>query len=211
MNIDLKKRHREFYAPSSTSFVEVVIPPMRYLAASGHGDPNLEPSYRRAVSALYATAYAVRAVFTARVGDTFTVGPLEGLWSSADPADFVARRKGAWDWTMLIPMPDEVSNEDLISGRATASRSKPDLPVNDVTLLELDEGRCLQVLFTGSYDAEGPVLSDLHHRLLPQKGLTWNGPHHEIYLSDPRRVSPDRLRTVLRQPVIASEDPVPVA
>ncbi|WP_246855248.1 GyrI-like domain-containing protein [Cellulomonas sp. Y8] len=102
---------------------------------------------------------------------------------------------------MLIPLPSAVAGADVDTGLGAAAGRRPDLPVDRVRPLTLDEGRCLQVLHVGSYDDEAPALARLHHELMPAHGLTWNGRHHEIYLGDPRRVAPDRLRTVLRQPV----------
>lgn len=201
MRIDLKKDRKHLYAPPSNDFVEVDVPRALYLAADGHGDPNTSPDYTAAVEALYVAGYAVRAAFKARTGDDFVVGPLEGLWTSADPASFTARDKASWNWTMLIPLPDAVTATDVAEGLASAAKKKPDTAVDRVRLLELTEGRSLQILHVGSYDAETPTLARLHSELMPARGLTFNGPHHEIYLSDPRRVAPDKLKTVLRQPV----------
>ena len=93
MRIDLKKDRADLYRPGVTDLVEVRVPPMRYLAADGHGDPNTSATYADAVAALYTVGYAVRAALTERTGDVMVVGPLEGLWSSADPSSFVHRRK----------------------------------------------------------------------------------------------------------------------
>ncbi len=201
MKIDLKKDRKDLYAPSAKDFTEVVVPPMTYLAIDGHGDPNTSQEYVDAVSALYAAGYAVKFGFRARTGDDFVVGPLEGLWSSDDPASFAERRKDAWDWTMLIPLPDPVADDDIHAGLEKATARKPELPLDRVSALRLDEGLSLQILHVGSYDDETPTLARLHHEVMPERGYTWNGRHHEIYLGDPRRVAPEKLRTVLRQPV----------
>ena len=201
MRIDLKKDRKDLYQPGSTDFVEVDVPAMTYLAIDGRGDPDTSPSYPAAVAALYAGAYAVRFRLRTRTGDELVVGPLEGLWSSEDPSSFTAGRRDDWDWTMLIPLPEQVSQDDVAPGLADAARRKPDLPVADVRTLRLQEGRSLQIMHVGSYDTEAATLARLHGDVMPAKGLTWNGRHHEIYLSDPRRVPPERLRTVLRQPV----------
>jgi hypothetical protein len=201
MRHDVRRIHRALYAPPSSDFVEVVVPPQRHLAIDGHGDPNRAPAYRAAVESLYTAGYAVRAALKERTGDDFVVGPLEGLWSSPDPTTFVERRKSAWDWTMLIPLPEAVSEVDIAGGLERAARRRPDLPLAAVRVLLLEEGRCLQVMHVGSYDDEGPVLARLHHEVMPARGLEFNGPHHEIYLGDPRRMAPERLKTVLRLPV----------
>ena len=201
MKIDLKNDRKELYRPGTKDFVELDVPPMTYLAIDGHGDPNTSDEYATALAALYPTAYAVKLGFRARTGDDFVVGPLEGLWSSEDPTAFTARRKHEWDWTMLLPLPDPVGAVDVEQGVATATARKPDLPIDRVRVLELNEGRSLQIMHVGSFDDEAAVLARLHDEVMPARDLTWNGPHHEIYLSDPRRVAPHRLRTILRQPV----------
>lgn len=201
MRIDLKKDRPDLYRPGSTDFVEVDVPPMAVLAIDGHGDPNTAQEYADAVAALYAAAYAVRFALKRRTGDEVAVGPLEGLWTSGDPSAFTARRKGEWDWTMLIVQPAPLEATDIEEGLAAARRKKPDLPVDRVRATELHEGRCLQIMHVGSYDDEAPTLARLHHEVIPALGLTFAGPHHEIYLSDPRRVAPEKLRTILRQPV----------
>lgn len=193
MAIDLKKDFPELYRPGTRDFVRVQVPATRYLALDGQGDPNTAPAYRRALEALYPAAYAVRAAMKKRAGDAFVVGPLEALWWADDPADFVAGNKNAWQWTLMIPLPAQVTSEDLA--------------VSDVEVRILEEGECLQIMHVGPYDAEGPTLARLHHEIMPSLGLTFNGAHHEIYLSDPRRSAPEKLRTVLRQPVRLSGVP----
>jgi len=102
---------------------------------------------------------------------------------------------------MMIPLPEAVSSQDIAEGLAQAARKKPGLPVSALKELSLSEGRSLQILHVGTYDDEAPTLARLHDEIMPGLGLTWNGPHHEIYLSDPRRVASERMKTVLRQPV----------
>ena len=184
MRTDIKKDRKDLYLPGRADFTEVDVPAMTYLAIDGHGDPNTSPAYATAIQALYAGAYAIRAVLKKRTGD-----------------DFVAGDKGEWDWTMMIPLPEAVSSQDIAEGLAQAARKKPGLPVSALKELSLSEGRSLQILHVGTYDDEAPTLARLHDEIMPGLGLTWNGPHHEIYLSDPRRVAPERMKTVLRQPV----------
>lgn len=201
MKIDLKAIRTDLYRPSAKDFSEVIVPPLRYLAVDGHGDPNTSPDYSSAVEALFTAGYSIKFGVRARTGDDVVVGPLEGLWSSPDPTAFADRRKTDWSWTMLIPLPDVVSDADVTAGLASAAAKKPDVRVGDVRLVELDEGRSLQIMHLGSYDDEAATLARLHHEVMPALGVTWNGPHHEIYLGDPRRTPPERLKTVLRQPV----------
>lgn len=201
MKIDLKKDRKDLYQPGSKDFVEVEVPNMTYLSIDGHGDPNTSPSYTAAVQALYAGAYAIKFALKARTGEDFVVGPLEGLWSSADPTVFAERKKDDWDWTMMIPLPGPVSSADICQGLANASKKKPDLPIAGLRAIDLAEGRSLQIMHVGTYDAEAASLARLHTEVMPSRGLIWNGRHHEIYLSDPRKASPDKMKTVLRQPV----------
>lgn len=201
MRIDLKKDRKALYSPPPGDFTEVHVPEAAYLAADGSGDPNTSPAYGAAVESLYTGAYSIRGALKARTGDDFVVGPLEGLWTSSDDDAFVTRSKEAWEWTMLIPLPDIVEARDVAEGLAAAARRKPSLPIDGLRVLTLTEGRCLQILHIGRYDDEAPVLARLHDEIMPGRGLTWNGAHHEIYLSDPRRVAPERMRTILRQPV----------
>ena len=197
--LDLKKARKELFTARPGEFVPIVVPRVLYLMADGHGDPNSTPEYARAVQALYATAYAVKFACKAQ-GRDFVIAPLEGLWSAADPSSFVARRKHEWDWTMLIMVPDFVDADHFEAARRKAQAKLGALP-ESLRLEPLDEGPCLQALHVGSYDEEGPLLARLHGEIMPAGGYAFAGPHHEIYLSDPRKAAPSKLMTILRQPV----------
>lgn len=198
---DVKRAYRELYAPSAREFTLVDVPPMRYLAVDGHGDPNTAAEYAEAVEALFSVAYAAKFRSRKELGRDFVVAPLEGLWRADDPAAFVARDKSAWDWTLLIAQPDWI-DEAVVAEAVAAARAKGDRPaLSLVHLRELHEGPSAQILHIGSYDDETPTLARLHDEWMPQHGLTFAGDHHEIYLSDARRTEPEKLRTVLRQPV----------
>ena len=197
---DIKKQHKNLYAPKPADFEIVEVPPLEFLMVDGHGDPNTSSAYREAIEALYAASYAVRAVAKIRLAKVHTVGPLEGLWSADDPEAFRARDKSAWDWTMMIAQPDWIT-PDLVEEALTAARKKR-LPALDLIRFEpYTEGRSVQILHVGSYDDEGPTLERLHREFLPANGLAPTGRHHEIYLSDARKTAPARLKTILRQPV----------
>lgn len=201
MNVDVRTQRPHLYRASRGEWAEVVVPALPYLAVDGQGDPNTAPAYGDAVSALYTVGYSIRSALRSRTGDTFTVGPLEGLWTSEDPTAFTDRRKDEWHWTMLIPLPDQVASNDIASGLDTAARKRPDRRVDLVEHRGLEEGRSLQILHIGPYDEEGPTLDRLHREVMPRLGAVFSGAHHEIYLNDPRRSAPDRLRTILRQPI----------
>lgn len=197
---DVKKAHRALYSPSATEFTVVDVPEMRYIAVDGRGDPNVSEWYARAVEALYGVAYKLKFAGKA-LGRDVVVGPLEGLWRADDPSVFLARRKDAWEWTMLISQPAWITEAMVSAAVADAARKKANPALDAVRPRTLHEDRCVQILHVGSYDDETPTLRRLHERYLPENGLTFNGDHHEIYLSDPRRTEPAKLRTILRQPV----------
>ena len=198
--IDFRKAMKALYAPVNRSFEPVLVPRLRFFMVDGAGDPNSHPDYPRAVEWLYSLSYAAKFAAKAAEQPDYVVPPLEGLWYSDDPADFVARRKRKWRWTMMIMLPEWV-DDDLHAAALAKARGKLGDPPASLRLEALEEGQCLQALHIGSYEAEGPILADLHGRLMPELGLTFAGPHHEIYLGDPRRTTPDKLKTILRQPV----------
>ncbi|WP_410622427.1 GyrI-like domain-containing protein [Amycolatopsis sp. cmx-8-4] len=195
MPYDVKKDLKALYAPKNTDWALVDVPEQRFLAIDGRGNPNTADSYKRAVEALYAVAYTLK-----RAAERdFVVGPLEGLWWADDLTAFTVRAKDSWQWTMLISQPEWIGEDDVEEARETVRRKKK-LDA-DVRFEVLEEGRCAQALHVGSYDDEGPLLARLHDEYLAAHGLTPTGRHHEVYLGDPRRTAPEKLRTVLRQPV----------
>ena len=196
---DIKKAHRALYAPSSKDFALVDVPELRYIAVDGRGDPNTSNEYAGAVEALYAVAYTLK--FASKKARDFTVGPLEGLWRADDPSAFTARDKQSWQWTMMISQPDWITEDMVRSAVDAAARKKANAAIGKVRLHTFTEGKCVQILHIGPYDDETATLDRLHNRYLPDNGLTFNGDHHEIYLSDARRTAPAKLRTILRQPV----------
>jgi len=188
--------------PGRIDLVEV--PPMIYLAIEGQGAPE-GTAYAVAVQALYALAYGARFAGKAQGFDE-KVGPLEGLWWADDMAAFAAGQREAWRWRMMIRAPGWLDAPGLEGVRAAAVRKKakePDLvaALGRVALMPLEEGTCLQALHLGRYADEAPLIARMHHDEMPARGLVPTGFHHEIYLSDPRRVAPEKLRTILRQPV----------
>ena len=131
--------------------------------------------------------------------------PLEGLWWAADLAAFTARRdKSRWDWTLMIMVPDWTTQDMFRAAVAKVEAGGKATRLDGLRLAALEEGTCVQTLHLGSFEDEAGVLDQLHHRFLPEHGWRLTGKHHEVYLSDPRKVAPDRLRTILRQPVVAA-------
>ncbi|TAJ39841.1 MAG: hypothetical protein EPO55_11150 [Reyranella sp.] len=198
--IDFRKSLPALYKPPVDRFVSVDVPAMQFVKVDGKGDPNTAPTYKQAIEWLYAVSYAMKFAAKAAKGKDYVVPPLEGLWWADDPADFVARRKERWCWTMMIMAPEFI---DLALFEAAVEKSKKKLgaPPASLRFERLEEGTALQILHVGSYDDEGPVLARLHDQEMPSRGLAFAGPHHEIYLSDARKTAPAKLRTILRQPV----------
>jgi DNA-binding PadR family transcriptional regulator len=198
---DIKKAHRALYSPSSKAFALVDVPELRYIAVDGRGDPNTSADYADALEALYPVAYTLKFASKKNLGKDFTVGPLEGLWRADDPSVFIARHKQSWEWTMMISQPDWITEDMVRSAVDTVAKKKENPALDKVRLRTFTEGRCVQILHIGPYDDETATLDRLHNHYLPDNGLTFNGDHHEIYLSDARRTAPAKLKTILRQPV----------
>lgn len=203
MKIDFKKT-LDTYSARHNVFRSLVVPPMSYLMIDGHGDPNTAPEYADALTALYPVAYALKFA-SKKLDRDYVVPPLEALWWADDMASFTDNRsKAEWNWTVMIMVPDWIDSTMFEAAVASAgAKGKPEASTR-VRLETLNEGLCVQTLHIGSYDDEAPVLAELHDRYIPDSGSTMTGRHHEIYLSDPRRVEPAKLRTILRQPVVRS-------
>lgn len=177
----------------------VQVPPLRFLCLDGHGDPNTSPAYTAAVQALFGVSYAAKFAVRKSGGPDFKVSPLEGLWWAEDPNLFLTGEKSQWDWTMMIRQPDVVTAELVarLADEVAAARSRPE--ARELRLVTFEEGPAAQVLHIGPYAAEAPTIARLHE-FIRENGFSLDGKHHEIYLGDPRRAAPERLRTIIRQP-----------
>ncbi|MDQ0726547.1 GyrI-like domain-containing protein [Microbacterium sp. W4I20] len=201
------KKTLDSYRATRGAIRLVEVPPLQYLMVDGAGDPNVAPAFGEAVSALYPVAYTLKFASRRELGIDTVVMPLEGLWHAPDMASFTSRRdKSTWLWTLMIMVPDHVTPEMFADAVRTvqkkSEKKKEPLPALASLRLEtLEEGLCAQTLHVGAFDDEGPVLADVHDRFIPEHGLRMRARHHEIYLSDRRRVEPAKLRTILRQPV----------
>jgi hypothetical protein len=168
----------------------------------GSGDPNTARSYQEAIEALYAVAYKLKFASKNELEKDYVVPPLEGLWWAEDMASFTDQLdKNAWSWTMMIMQPDWITQGMFQEATALVQQSKGLPGLDKIRLERYQEGLSAQILHLGSYDDEGPILKKLHDEYIPQNGYRMRGKHHEIYLSDPRRVEPAKLKTILRQPV----------
>jgi hypothetical protein len=199
---DVRRELKRLYSPRNRTWQRVEVPPQRFLAVDGRGDPNTAADYTAAVQAVYSVAYTLKFTAKRAGGRDFTVGPLEALWWAEDYAAFTEQDKDSWRWTVMIALPEWVEEQEWAQAAATAQRKKDNPAIARLRALHLGEGLCAQALHVGPYDAEGPLLAELHQRWLPDNGLRESGLHHEVYLNDPRRSAPERLKTVLRQPVV---------
>lgn len=199
--IDLT-RSLDGYRARTGEFRLIDLPANRYLAIDGHGDPNSAPAYAEALETLYPVAYALKFASKRELDRDYVVPPLEGLWWAEDIDAFTtARDKSRWDWTMLILVPEWIDDAFVDAVVATVRAKKTPPRLDDLRILSLSEGLCMQTLHVGSFDEEAPLLERLHDEVIPEQGLRLAGLHHEIYLSDARRVAPEKRRTILRQPV----------
>jgi hypothetical protein len=198
--IDLKKELKTFYNPSAEAPVLVDVPALDFIMIDGEGDPGVATAYADAVAALYGVAYAAKFALKAK-GKTpdFSVMPLEGLWWSDDMDDFITRRRDRWKWTMMIAMPDFVKASDIDLAKAVAAKKKDNASIGSVRFERFKEGPAVQIMYFGAYSDEGPTIAALH-QIIVDHGKQLSGLHHEIYLSDPRRTAPEKLKTVIRQP-----------
>ena len=196
--LDLHQLYAAEYAAPRTPAI-VATKPARYLSAAGSGDPS-GPAFGEKAGALYAVAYAVK-MARKRAGRDFKVAGLEGLWWGVGVSRWMIEADpGKWRWKVLIRMPAFVTAAEVVAAkRQLLARGKPKA-IGRVALERLAEGRCVQVLHVGPYMDEGPTL-DAMLAFAKAQGLKFSGKHHEIYLSDPQRVRPAKLRTILRHPV----------
>lgn len=206
--IDYKKTEKHLYLPKSPAVVQV--PEMVFFAVDGQGDPNTSPAYAQAMELLYGLSFTVK---MSKMGGEapegyfdYVVPPLEGLWwteapgfDGKPPAD-----KNDFRWTSLIRQPDFVNEEVFAWAAERLAKKKPDLDLTKARFLRWEEGLCAHLLHIGPYDAE-PASIDRLTEFLREQGcvpdFTNTRRHHEIYLGDPRRTAPEKLKTVIRHPV----------
>ncbi len=203
MKIDFKKTLGSYQARHG-EFEIITVPTMQYLMVDGHGDPNTSKQFSDAIETLYPVAYKLKFMSKNTLGKDYVVPPLEGLWWADDMDTFTTRRnKSDWNWTLLLMTPEWITQEMFEAAKDAAAMKNPPL-IAKLRFERLDEGLCVQTLHYGSYDDEAPVLEALHGGFIPTNGLIMVKKHHEIYFSDFRKVAPDKLRTILRQPVTKS-------
>lgn len=207
MAFDYKKEYKEFYMPKNKPGI-VEVPTMNYIAVRGEGDPNAENSeYKESIGLLYGIAFTIK---MSKKGDyridgyfDFVVPPLEGLWWQEDTDDIDYTHKENFKFISMIRLPDFVTREDFDWAIEEATRKKK-IDFSKVKFLTYDEGLCVQCMHIGSYDDEPATIKLMHEYAAAEGyelGITDKRLHHEIYLSDARKVAPEKLKTVIRHPI----------
>lgn len=200
--LDLKKTLKDVYQPSATEPALVTVPEFACFMLDGAGDPNDNPAFEAATQALYGLSYALKFALKKSGGEDYTVMPLEGLWWCPDMARFDVDDKSKWLWTLLIVQPMPPSAEEFAALQVQTEQRKGLPEVACVRMERLSEGLCAQIMHLGPYAAECETIARLH-TFIADSGHECAGKHHEIYLGDPRRIAPEKLKTVIRQPVRA--------
>ena len=194
---DIYQAHKaDYVTPQKPALVEMK--PAKYLAIAGQGAPEGKV-FQAKISALYNVAFTVK-MTRKFAGRDYTVSKMEGLWWANSGKSCLEVSPKDWNWKLMIRTPDFITQKDVDSAIAKLREKGKPAEVSEVKLETLDEGLCVQVLHVGPYDAEAPTIAQME-AFVGEKGLRFHGLHHEIYLSDPRRVAPARLRTILRHPV----------
>ena len=207
MAFDFKKEYRDLYQPGTIPSI-LTVPPMRFIAVRGEGDPNEpEGAYQHALNLLYGMAYTLkmscRTDYKIDGYFEYAVPPLEGFWRQEGVRGVNYARKADFRWLSVIRLPDFIQEKDFRWAVATATQKKK-LDFSPVELLTMDEGLCVQCMHIGPYDDE-PATVEKMHRFLEEQGYVTDFGHgrlhHEIYLGDPRRGDPAKLKTVIRHPI----------
>ncbi|HEY5695350.1 MAG TPA: GyrI-like domain-containing protein [Candidatus Saccharimonadales bacterium] len=201
MKVDFKKT-LDAYTAKNHQFRILEVPQMQYLMVDGHGDPNTSQEFKDAIAALYPVAYKLKFASKQKLGKDYTVMPLEGLWWAKDMSTFTSRDKSQWDFTLMIMQPDWITQEMFNESVQKVAEKDPPVSLAKVRFETLNEGICVQTLHIGSFDDETDILAKMHNEFIPGNHFKLTGKHHEIYFSDFRKVSPEKLRTILRQPVV---------
>jgi hypothetical protein len=198
--IDLKKELKSFYNPTAKDVTLIDIPKMNFIMIDGQGAPESK-QFMQAMLALYPIAYTIKFDKKKTGGPDFTVMALEGLWWAEDMKVFMPETsdRNKWQWTVMMMQPDFITRRDFENAAEAAKKKKDNPALNSVRFESFIEGKSAQIMHIGPYSAEGPNIQKLQQKIA-EIGGKLSGKHHEIYLSDPRRVTPDKMKTVLRQP-----------
>lgn len=199
--VDFKKTYKHLYSPKPGVPEIITIPKMQFAMIDGSGDPNTSQEFQDATGALYSTVYGLK--FSHKKhhkSPEFTVGALEGLWWTKAGKMFEIGQKKDWLWTLMIWLPDEITQDEFAEQIANIKAKKPNPELAKLRLESLEEGPVVQIMHVGPYADEQPNV-DKMHAFAKEQGYEQCGKHHEIYLGDPRRTDPNKLRTIVRHPI----------
>jgi len=195
--LDLTKEYKTYYTAKTTPEI-VEIEEGKFLTIEGKGAPGGD-EFQAKVGALYSLAYGIKMLMK-KEGKDFTVAKLEGLWWVDSDKPYTEVPREEWRWKLLIRQPEFVTPEIVEKAKQEVIKKKKLELVNEVKFEKMKEGKCVQILHIGPYSTEPESLEKMYN-LMKEKGLVYNGFHHEIYISDPRKVAPEKMKTILRQPV----------
>ncbi len=199
--IDFKKELKQLYNPPSKKAMIVNVPKMNFLMADGKGNPKTSKKYNEAVEALYAVSYTLKFLIKkGKMALDYGVMPLEGLWWVDDMTKFSVENKDIWKWTAMIMQPEFVTEEMFTEAKKQVEEKKNLPGLSRIRFESFIEGLSAQIMHIGNYSEEGPTIEKLH-KFIHENGHELSGKHHEIYLSDPHKAAPDKMKTVIRQPV----------
>lgn len=204
--LDLKKKHKDLYKMKEGTIRKVEVPKQTVISIKGQGDPNTS-TFGDSIATIYPLAYTIKFIAKSKEMD-FVVMPPEAFWWSEDMNDFVENKKDKWQWEVFVVLPDYISMEDFEKAKAEAAKKK-ELPLlNDVEYKVLEEETAFQLLHIGSYSNERANIQKLH-RYIKEEGFEFDGKvnkHHEIYLSDARKVEESKLKTIIRQSAVPKKN-----
>lgn len=198
--LDLRKELRHLYNPPANDVVLVKIPTFNFLMIDGAGDPNTSKEFQNAIQALFTLSYTLKFMVKKEKKIDYPVMALEGLWWSEDMNAFILSQKDRWKWTVMMMQP-KIVTKSMVKKAVKAVQAKKEVPaVAGVRYESFAEGFVAQSMHIGPFSAEGPTIRKVH-TFAKERGYELSGKHHEIYLSDMRRVGPEKMKTVIRQPV----------
>jgi hypothetical protein len=203
--IDLKKENKELYNPSTKEVSIVDVPIMNFLMIDGEGDPNTSQEYQDAMEALFPVSFKVKFISKKEKSQDYVVMPLEGLWWVENMENFSVEDKSDWKWTAMIRQPDFITKSMIKQAMEEVEAKKNPAALSKMRFESLEEGLSAQIMYIGPYSEEGSTVEKLHN-FIHENGYEFDGSnsgekHHEIYLSDMRRTKPERLKTIIRQPM----------
>ena len=207
--LDYKKEYKDLYQPKTKPSI-IDVPEMIFIAVNGKGDPNTCAEYKQAMEILYGLSFTIK---MSKMNGTqpdgyfeYVVPPLEGLWYLDDMTfdGLNISDKSKFKWTSMIRQPEFVTEEVFAKAKAALKKKKPDLDLTKARLVKITEGLCVQIMHNGAYDDEPESIRKMK-AFIAENGyaedFTADRMHHEIYLSDPRRCAPEKLKTVIRHPI----------